>query len=202
MDSFGIVHLEGRHAAAQHGRPDLLVPCPAARRPQRVGSATFAGTYADLEVAATASQPHPAAPAPVTDFRFVSLEARRPSGAGTRSGSTVELLGRPGRVHRPGLVKDGSGIVHLQGAVRQTHAVGADQNVIGNVPAAARPARDVFEIVHTFNGTYADLEVATTGEISLIDPSVRGQGLSFVSLEDVSYSPGAIFNSMRRRSPG
>ena len=206
-DSFGIVHLEGA-ADQQHttGRnPNLLGTLPLRARPQRnvfVLVHTFAGTYADLEVAANGQITliPPRRPA-ATDFRFVSLEGItfRPSGA-------VQEIRFNGKNYSdkagfgstvPAWFKDGSGIVHLQGAVKQTHASGPNQNVVGSVPAAARPARDVFEIVHTFNGTYADLEVATSGEISLIDPfGFAAKDFSFVSLEDVSYSPGAIFNSV------
>ncbi|HLK77369.1 MAG TPA: hypothetical protein VKU77_27425 [Streptosporangiaceae bacterium] len=206
-DSFGIVHLEGA-ATQQHstGRnPNLLGTLPRPARPARnvfVLVHTFAGTYADLEVAANGQITliPPRRPA-VTDFRFVSLEGITYRPSGTVHEIFVNRLNYSDKAHFgstvPAWFKDGSGIVHLQGAVRQTHAVGADQNVIGNVPAAARPARDVFEIVHTFNGTYADLEVATSGEISLIDPfGFAAKDFSFVSLEDVSYSPGAIFNSM------
>jgi hypothetical protein len=206
-DSFGIVHLEGA-ATQEHstGRdPNLLGTLPLRARPARnlfVLVHTFAGTYADLEVAAngqiTLTPPHKPE---VTDFRFVSLEGitYRPSGTvheiflnsfnytgHAGSGSTV-----------PAWFKDGSGIIHLQGAVKQTRATGLDQNVIGSVPPADRPARNVFEIVATANGTYADLEVATSGVISLIDPfGSAAKDFSFVSLEDVSYSPGAIFNSV------
>jgi hypothetical protein len=179
-DSFGIVHLEG--AATQErgtGRdPNLLGTLPAPARPARnvfVLVHTFAGTYADLEIAANGQITliPPRLPA-VTDFRFVSLEGitYRPSGAVQEirlNGSNYSDKAGFGSTV-PAWFKDGSGIVHLQGAVKQTNASGPDQNVIGAVPAAARPARDVFEIVHTFNGTYADLEVATSGEISLIDP--------------------------------
>ena len=46
------------------------------------------------------------------------------------------------------------------------------------------------EIVHTFKGTYADLEIETNGTIAVIGPpSPAVEDLSFVSLEGISYQP-------------
>ena len=46
----------------------------------------------------------------------------------------------------------------------------------------------MFTIVHTFNGTYADLEVATNGDINIIAPrSPAVTDFSFVSLEGITY---------------
>jgi hypothetical protein len=46
----------------------------------------------------------------------------------------------------------------------------------------------VFVIVHTFNGTYADLSIDPTGQIRLIDPrQPMSKDYSFVSLEGVTY---------------
>jgi hypothetical protein len=48
----------------------------------------------------------------------------------------------------------------------------------------------VYELVHTFNGTYADLVVTPAGQINLIDPSAPlATDLAFVSLEGLSYQP-------------
>ena len=38
---------------------------------------------------------------------------------------------------------------------------------------AARPDHDVFTVVHTFTGTYADLVIGTNGHIDLIEPEFR-----------------------------
>jgi hypothetical protein len=46
----------------------------------------------------------------------------------------------------------------------------------------------VFTIVHTFNGTYADLAVGSNGQISVIAPrSPMVTDFTFVSLESVTY---------------
>lgn len=60
--------------------------------------------------------------------------------------------------------------------------------VIGTLPVAARPTRDIYTIVHTFDGTYADLVIQTNGEIVNIDPrSPVVTDLSFLSLEGITY---------------
>jgi len=90
----------------------------------------------------------------------------------------------------PGWYEDSLGIIHLTGAARQISVRPPLEIVLGTLPAAARPARDVFTIVHTFNGTYADLEIETNGTIAVIGPpSPAVEDLSFVSLEGVSYQP-------------
>jgi hypothetical protein len=57
----------------------------------------------------------------------------------------------------PAWFKDNSGVIHLQGAATQTNPSGSLANVVGTLPAAARPANKLYFIVHTFLGTYADL---------------------------------------------
>jgi hypothetical protein len=103
----------------------------------------------------------------------------------------------------PSWFEDSFGLVHLQGAARQVSATGTGANLLGTLPPPARPARNVFVIVHTFAGIYADLEVASNGQINLIDPyGFAVKDYSFVSLEGISYSPGAIFNHMAPPFPG
>ena len=54
--------------------------------------------------------------------------------------------------------------------------------------SAARPRHDVFTIVHTFSGTYADLSIAANGQTVL--PSPRPPMVTdytFVSLESITY---------------
>ncbi len=90
----------------------------------------------------------------------------------------------------PGWYEDGLGIIHLTGAAKQISVRPPLQIVIGTLPAAARPARDVFTIVHTFSGTYTDLEIETNGTIAVIGPpSPAVEDLSFVSLEGISFEP-------------
>jgi hypothetical protein len=79
---------------------------------------------------------------------------------------------------------DGSGTVHLEGAVSQTSTSG-NANLIGTLPTAARPTRSVFTIVHTSSGTYADLGILTDGSIVLLPSSNTNPG--FVSLEGITF---------------
>ena len=65
-----------------------------------------------------------------------------------------------------------------------------DASLVATLPPAARPDRYVYEIVHTLDGTYADVSIFADGEIRVIDPRppmVRDYG--FVSLEGVTYAP-------------
>ena len=90
--------------------------------------------------------------------------------------------------------KDRSGVIHLQGSVHQISTAGSTPNLIGTLPSGARPANDLFLIVHTFSGTYADLSIGTNGQVRLIDPRAPMGGgdtfdYTFVSLEGVTYHP-------------
>ena len=92
----------------------------------------------------------------------------------------------PGWYKEVGLVDPD--VVHLQGAVKQTSASGSDANLIGTLPPAASPNRVVYAIVHTFNGTYADIAISPNGQIVLIDSRPpAAMDYSFVSLEGISY---------------
>ena len=205
-DSFGIVHLQGaaKQTVSSGTKADLLGTLPAAARPARNVfeiAHTLYGTYADLKIATNGNITviKPRKPA-VTDLRFVSLEGitYRP----TVVGSTLLPLSpgwapdvTPG-TGLPGWFADGSGIIHLEGAVSQA-STATGQNRVGILPPAARPARNVFDILATNAGTYADVEIDTSGNINLIDPyGFAHKDYSFVSLEGISYSPGAIFNSL------
>jgi len=92
----------------------------------------------------------------------------------------------PGWYKEVGLVDPD--VVQLQGAVKQTSATGPDANLIGTLPPAASPNRVVYSIVHTFNGTYADIAISPNGQIVLIDPRPPAvKDYSFVSLEGITY---------------
>ena len=207
-DSFGIVHLQG---AARQVNPTgtlryVLGTLPAAARPARnvfVIVHTLAGTYADLEVAASGQinliDPRPPA---VKDYKFVSLEGITYRPSGTVAGIALNGASWSGSAGfgstAPAWFTDGA-VVHLQGAARQT----GTSNLLGVLPPAARPARTVYVIVHTYLGTYADLEVAQSGQINLIDPyGFAVKDYKFVSLEGISYSPSALFNHMSPPFPG
>jgi hypothetical protein len=88
----------------------------------------------------------------------------------------------------PGFYLDQFGMVHLEGAVTQTSNAGTGSQVIGTLGPAARPDRDVFTIVHTFDGTYADLEITIAGTLLVTDPpSPAVTDLRFLSLESIVY---------------
>jgi hypothetical protein len=212
-DSFGVVHLEG--AAKQvntAGSGALRIgTLPRSARPSRnvfVVVYTLGGSYADLEIAKngnlTIIKPH--APA-VTSLGFVSLEdityRKSASGAnGIALNSTNFGRAALGSAAAAAF-KDASGIVHLQGAVKQISAAGPGQNFVGTLPQADRPSWDVFVIVNGHNGTYADAEIGTNGNINLTDPfGFAFKDFSFVSLEGISYSTNAGFNSLAPPFPG
>jgi hypothetical protein len=103
--------------------------------------------------------------------------------------NTLNWSGNAGFGSRPpAWYKDNTGIVHLQGAVTQTNTSGANANLIGTLPATARPGHDVYTIVHTFGGTYADLVITPAGQIILLDPrSPAVKDYSFASIESITY---------------
>ncbi len=78
--------------------------------------------------------------------------------------------------------------MHLVGAAKQTNPTGPNSNLLGTLSPAARPTRTVYTIVHTFNGTYADVAITSSGQIELIDPRTPAvKDYSFVSLECITY---------------
>jgi hypothetical protein len=103
--------------------------------------------------------------------------------------NTVNWSGSAGFGSRhPAWYTDGSGVVHLQGAAHQTSSSGANANLIGTLPAAARPAHIVCTIVSDTFGSHADLAIGTDGTIKVIatrPPLVTDY--TFVSLESVTY---------------
>jgi hypothetical protein len=200
-----VVHLQGavRQVSTKGGAAaDIIGVLPPAARPfersvfEKVD--TGGGTYAEIEIDQFGDiavfPPHSPA---VTDFSFVSLEGvsfeRLPSNVNfpvtvntdNWSGNTEFL-----DAVAPSVYTDGSGIVHLQGAVTQTSAQGAGADVIGTLVPAFRPNFNVFTIAPTFQGGYADLFIsAETGQIILIgarSPAVDDN--HFVSLDGITYT--------------
>jgi hypothetical protein len=215
-DAFGIVHLQGAvtHGIVivghgSRGLPSLIGTLPAAARPTRDVYTivhTFNGTYADLAIAPNGQisviDPRPPA---VTDLSFVSFEGITYQPAAKLPTSPIAVNGLDWSPNAgfgattPSWYKDGSGIVHLEGAVKQISTAGSDPSLIGTLPAVAAPARTIYTIVHTFAGTYADLVITNQGAIFIegappgpAPPAVTD--LSFVSLEGVSYYPLALFS--------
>jgi hypothetical protein len=146
-------------------------------------AAAALGTLAMLGTA-TAAQAQPAIPAAGARAAAAPLPKPQPIALNLLNWSGSAGFGsRP-----PAWYIDKYGIVHLQGAVTQTSSSGSGANTIGTLPPAARPSHDVYTIVHTFNGTYADLVIQTSGAIDLINPRPpMVQDYTFVSLESISY---------------
>jgi hypothetical protein len=89
----------------------------------------------------------------------------------------------------PASYVDGDFVTHLQGAVKQISTGGPDPNLIGTIEGFGRPSHDVYTLVHTFAGTYADLGIAPSGQISLIDPRPPAvKDYRFVSFDGVNFA--------------
>jgi hypothetical protein len=201
-DASGVVHLQGALTQidkAGKGANTLGTLPPAARPSRNVFTIvhTFNGTYADLEVAKNGQlnliDPRPPA---VKDYFFVSLEdiSYRPSGRVNAIPIDPQTWGPAGFDSRgPAWYKDRSGIVHLQGALGPAEVPCLSDCFIGRLPKAARPTRALTTIVHTFNGTFGQLVIAPSGDISIIDPqSPLVTDYSFISLEGVTFRPSGF----------
>jgi hypothetical protein len=201
-----VVHLQGaaRQVSRAGSDPDLLGTLPPAARPDRFVYElvhTFSGTYADVSISPSGQisliAPRPPA---VQDFSFVSLEGitYEQSISATNFPVPVNTANWSGQAGfgaaAPSVWVDGSGIVHMEGAVTQTSDQGIGADVLGTLPPAFRPNRNVYMITHTFAGTYADLAIsASTGQIIVIGArSPAGQDYRFVSLEDISYAQAGV----------
>ena len=168
---------------------------------------TLGGTYADLAISpdGTIQVIGPRPPA-VQDLGFLSLEGITYQPANNLPVTSISLgpvgpftdwSGDAGfGASAPRWYRDAAGIVHLQGAAKQTKDYCVpepfvqcpDPWVIGTLPPAARPSRIVYTIVHTFAGTYADLAIWPDGTIHVIGPRPPAvMDLSFVSLEGITY---------------
>ena len=153
---------------------------------------TFSGTYADVGIS-TSGQISLIDPRPpmLKDYSFVSLECitygnnfLNPVTPNSTNWSFSPGFG----AIAPAWYKDAAGIVHLVGAAKQINAGGTTPNLLGTLPAAASPKRTVYTIVHTFNGTYADLAISPNGQITLINPRPPAvKDFSFVSLESLTF---------------
>lgn len=201
VDGSGNVHLAGAvtqtQSSVQQGDPNVIGTLPPAFRPNfdvYVIAHTFNGTYVDLVIDPSGQIALVGARFPaVNDYSFVSLEGITFSPAGSDAfpvsvntanyATTVDVF-------PPSADIDAWGVVHLFGMVRQTSATGADVNLVGTVPVFARPDRDVYELVQTFFGTYADVVVTPAGQIDLIDArSPLSTEAALVSLDGISYQP-------------
>jgi hypothetical protein len=68
--------------------------------------------------------------------------------------------------------------------------VSGPSDIVGCIPDLSEwPSWNVFEIVHTFNGTYADVEIHTDGSIEVIAPRPPAvTGFGFVSLDGITFA--------------
>jgi hypothetical protein len=203
-----VVHLQGaaKQTSAAGSDPNLLGTLPPAASPDRIVYSivhTFAGTYADIAIEPNGEihliDPRPPA---VKDYTFVSLE-----------GITYEqFLPVPDLVSvnsanwspnadfgssAPAVYVDGNFYVHLQGAAKQISAAGSDPNLLGTLNGLSTPTRNVFTIVHTFAGTYADIAIQSNGQIGLIDPRPPAvKDYTFVSLESIAFLLSGAVNAI------
>jgi len=205
-DGFGIIHLEGAVSQTTKAGPQLITTLPPAARPNRnvfVTVHTNFGTYANLAIASN-GQVGVISPNPklgTQDLSFVSLEGityqpanKLPTTQINLNGGEWSQLAGFGSVV-PQWYKDGSGIVHLEGAARQKCLPFClNSNFVGQLPPAAAPPHLVMTIVHAFSGTWAPLFILPDGRI-FTNPS-NGADLSFLSLEGVSYYPGPFANDL------
>jgi len=199
-DGSGVVHLQGAVTQTSSHGPgaDLIGTVPEVLRPSRnvfTIAHSYAGTYADLVISASTGQiiligaRGPAA----ADGRLVSLEgitftdnADLPITVNTADYSASTVFD----TFAPSAHVDGAGSVHLAGAVTRISGTGPGGRLVGTVPAAARPRRDVYQLVHTNSGTYAGMVITSGGHIAVIGPRPpMVTDLSFVSLEGISYQP-------------
>src|SRR5215469_16918021 len=177
-DASGIVHLQGaaKQILSSGSKAGLLGTLPKAARPSRnvfVIVHTFAGTYADVGIGRNGQigliDPRPPA---VKDYSFVSLEGITFKRSGSVHAISVNLSNWTPAAgfgsRSPGWYIDGSGIVHLQGAAKRFSSAGSSANVLGTLPPAARPSRNVYVVVHTWAGTYADVGIGKNGQIGMI----------------------------------
>jgi hypothetical protein len=191
------VHLEGAVSETSSSASSTIGTIAGGEWPGRVVytiTHTLNGTYADVAINASGQISLIAPRSPMqTNFAFVSLE-NLTYGSGINGVSPIT----PNKTNwsfsagwgsvAPGWFKDAVGIVHLVGAATQTSATGINQNLLGTLPAAACPTRTVYTIMHTFNGTYADVAIYPNGDIELTAPrSPAVKDFSFVSLECITY---------------
>jgi hypothetical protein len=205
-DSTGTIHLQGgvtQLSSPYVGTARLIGQLPPSVRPGRDVYTivhSFFGTYADLDI--NESGQIWLIPSANTNTGFVSLDGVTYSnrgnveafGASYYTGSGINPVS-PNAYNwstdaqytsaPAGWYKDYNGSVHLLGAVTQINSGGTVPNLIGTLPPTATPDRWVYTIVHTFQGTYADLSIGPNGQIWLItSPNTNA---AFLSLEGVTY---------------
>jgi hypothetical protein len=203
-----VVHLQGaaKQISGTGSDPNLLGVLPPAASPDRIVYSiahTFNGTYADIAIQPNGQivliDPRPPA---VRDFSFVSLEGITyeqflpvPDPVSVNAANWSPNAGFGSSV--PASYVDGNFFAHLQGAAKQTSATGSDPSLLGTIAVVALPPRNVFTIVHTFNGTYADIVIQTNRHIGLINPRPPAvKDYTFASLEGITYLLSGAVNAI------
>jgi hypothetical protein len=213
LDPDGIVHLNGAVTqTSQSGNLNFIGTLPLiGDKPTRAVYTivhTGSGTRADLTIN-TSGQIF-LIPSSDTNRQFVSLEGITYQPQNTNPVTPINLNGSnwSGSVccgaTGPGAYSTDGETVHLQGAVTQTSSSGSNPDFIGTLPCMRSlpncgwPAdRYVYEIVHTGDGTYADIGIASNGNIFLLPltGSLTQSDTRFVSLEGISF-PVLLFGGV------
>jgi hypothetical protein len=212
QDGSSVIHLQGavRQTKSSGANAGLIGTLPVKARPAASVYTivhTLNGTYADLVIETTGNiyVIGPRSPA-VQDLGFLSLE----SITYRRSGATIPLTlnkknwsGAAGYGSRaPSWYQDASGVIHLQGAVRQLNGPVFTEDVLGTLPAGTYPEANLGFMVHSFDGTYAQITIATDGTIEVVPPAGPAiQDFSFISLEGISYRPGDSASPISLNTP-
>ena len=196
-DSRFTVHLMGgvQRVSTRGANPTLIGSVPAWADPLSTVFTivhTLGGTYADLTV--SSSGQIWLQPSTNTNPGFVSLEGITysidPSAPwqGLGAGDTGVTAANFGNAAAPGWYEDLDGIVHLEGAFQgPEEPVPYNQFLlIGQLPVA--PTSNVFTVVSTAYGTYADLVIGTDGKIWLLGfPGVGDTNATLISLDGIQF---------------
>lgn len=89
----------------------------------------------------------------------------------------------------PGWFEDAAGIIHLQGEVAQTSASGPNAGLILTLPSFLAPNRNIFTIVITADGAYADVAILRGGQVVIAAPDrlPTTLDLAYLSLDSITY---------------
>lgn len=89
----------------------------------------------------------------------------------------------------PGWFEDGAGIIHLQGEVSQISTSGPNAGQILTLPRIIAPNREIFTIVITADGSYADAVIFPSGQLVIAAPdrSPATLDLAYLSLDSITY---------------
>jgi hypothetical protein len=207
QDSDGTVHLSG--GVEPNGSPTDFIgwvpPSVAPANPVFTIVHTLNGGYADVAIETDGHiflmEPH----SPTIDTGFISLDSITYPGPQSKFTSLQSITPSAGWSANTSYgsaplgswTTDNGNIVHLRGAVNQIPGGGyppASGTVIGTLDPSATPTKNVYTIVHTLSGTYADLGILNNGQIVLypaqgmLTLTVRAStNTGFVSLDGITF---------------